>query len=179
MHDAYLAIGSNLGDRQATLQTALARLNQIPRTKLLAAADFISTAPVDAPAQSPEFLNSAAHLATTLGPRELLDHLLAIERDLGRNRDPECRNAPRPIDLDLLLFGSQVVCEPGLCIPHPRMHKRQFVLEPLVAIAPEAIHPVLHKNVRELLAELGANPLINPKNEIVELPSTASTRGDQ
>lgn len=171
MHDVFIALGSNLGKRQLALRSALERLAKIPGTRLIAAADFVRTAPVDAPQGSPEFLNSAAHLQTSLSARDFLNHLLAIERDLGRQRDAATRNAPRPIDLDLLLFDRQVIAEPNLSIPHPRMHLRRFVLAPLSSIAPGAVHPVLGKSVRELLADLDAK---TPAAEINHLGSSSS-----
>ena len=121
MHQAYIALGSNLGKRQLALRTALRRLSEIPGTRLIASAPFLQTAPVDAPSESPDFFNTVAHLETSLSPADLFSHLLRIEESLGRQRDPSLpHNAPRTIDLDLLLFDDQVLALPNLTIPHPR-----------------------------------------------------------
>ena len=160
---AAIALGSNLGKRQAALRAAAERLRKLPHSRLVALATFRQTLPVDAPPGSPAFLNSALTLETTLEPPALLAHLLHIERALGRVRDPATLNAPRTIDLDLLLHGSTVMNTPELVLPHPRMHQRLFVLEPLAEIAPHLIHPVFQKNIRQLFDELlQAHPAPQP-----------------
>jgi 2-amino-4-hydroxy-6-hydroxymethyldihydropteridine diphosphokinase len=160
---AAIALGSNLGKRQAALRAAAERLRALPHSHVLALATFRQTLPVDAPAGSPAFLNSALTLGTELSAEQLLSCLLEIERDLGRVRDDASRNAPRTIDLDLLLHGSSVADSSALTLPHPRMHERLFVLEPLAEIGPELVHPILHKTVREMLEALRAShqPLKN------------------
>lgn len=161
MHQAFLALGSNLGRREHLLAEALRLLADIPATRILAVADFIETAPQDAPPGSGPFLNTAVHLQTGLSAPELFARMLAIEEALGRKRGPAApaiRNAPRTIDLDLLLFDDRLIHAPHLSVPHPRMHMRQFVLQPLAQIAPDAIHPVTGKTIRELLADLTHNP---------------------
>jgi 2-amino-4-hydroxy-6-hydroxymethyldihydropteridine diphosphokinase len=160
MGRAYLALGSNLGDREANLSEALARLRATPQIEVLAVARSCETAAVDCPPGSPSFLNTAAVVETELSPRQLLGRLLAIELEMGRGRAMEARNAPRTIDLDLLLYDDRVIAEPGLIVPHPRMHLRQFVLRPLAQIAPAARHPVLGLTVGELLHDL--EPLESP-----------------
>jgi 2-amino-4-hydroxy-6-hydroxymethyldihydropteridine diphosphokinase len=132
---AFIGLGSNLGDREANLREAIKRLAELPETRLLRQSSFIETAPVDAPAGSGSFLNGVAMLQTKLEPRSLLQGLLAIERDLGRDRNGQPRNAPRTLDLDLLLYGDRVINEPDLVVPHPRMSEREFVLWPLLQIA--------------------------------------------
>lgn len=147
-HTAYIALGSNVGDRTRHLTDAIAVLHATPGIAVLKVATPIETDPVDCPPDAEPFLNSAAELRTTLEPAALLTALLGIERSLGRHRS--VRNAPRPIDLDLLLFGDRVLKTDTLELPHPRMHERAFVLLPLVEIAPEVVHPVLGKTIREL-----------------------------
>ena len=146
---AYLSLGSNLGDRAANLRTAVAQLGVAGR--LLAVSALYETQPVDVPDQ-PWFLNCVAAIATEKTPRELLQLALQVEAGLGRLRMRA--KGPRNIDIDVVLFGDCMVDEPGLKIPHPAVHLRRFVLEPLVEIAPEARHPGLGKTARELLAEL-------------------------
>jgi 2-amino-4-hydroxy-6-hydroxymethyldihydropteridine diphosphokinase len=147
---AYLSLGSNLGDRAANLRAALAQLEVTGR--VLAVSAFYETQPVDVPDQ-PWFLNCVAAIATDKSPRELLQLALQVEAEMGRLRMRH--KGPRNIDIDILLFGNRVLDEEGLKIPHPAMHKRRFVLEPLAEIAPEARHPQLGKTAGELLAELG------------------------
>jgi 2-amino-4-hydroxy-6-hydroxymethyldihydropteridine diphosphokinase len=146
---AYLSLGSNLGDRAANLLAAVQQLDVAGR--LLAVSALYETQPVDVPNQ-PWFLNCVAAIETNKTPRELLQLALRIETTMGRLRMSE--KGARKIDIDVVLFGDRVVDEPGLKIPHPTMHQRRFVLEPLVEIAPEAPHPGLRKTARELLAAL-------------------------
>ena len=142
---AYVGLGANLGDREGTIRAAVAQLPGV-----VAVSPLRETDPVGVTDQ-PQFLNGVAALETELAPRELLDVLLAIERRLGRERRE--RWGPRTIDLDLLLYGDEVIDEDGLKIPHPRLHKRRFVLEPLADLAPQLVVPGLG-GVEDLLAEL-------------------------
>ena len=146
---AYLSLGSNLGDRAANLRAAVAQLDTVGH--LLAVSALYETQPVDVPGQ-PWFLNCVAAIETDKTPRELLQFALRVEAVMGRLR--MSKKGPRKIDIDVVLFGDRVVDEPGLKIPHPEMHRRRFVLEPLVEIAPEASHPELGKTAQELLAAL-------------------------
>ena len=131
---AYVALGSNLGDREATIAAALARLDE-PPLSLVNVSTIRETDPVGVLDQ-PRFLNAVAAVETDLGARELLDRLLEIERDLGRDRTREQRWGPRVIDLDLILYGNETIDEPGLTVPHPRLAERRFVLEPLMELDP-------------------------------------------
>ena len=151
---AFVALGSNLGDRRAAIDAALAHLSRAPGINFLDVAPIIQTAPIGPPGQG-DYLNTAAALKTTLDPRALLDTLLAIERAIGRERSAAVRWGPRLIDLDLLLYAEAIIDQPGLVVPHPHLHERRFVLEPLAAIAPAARHPVLHRTIAQLLADLG------------------------
>jgi 2-amino-4-hydroxy-6-hydroxymethyldihydropteridine diphosphokinase len=116
----------------------------------LKASSFYETDPVGYTAQ-PKFVNAVAQVETELSPEELMQTLLAIERELGRDRAATVPKGPRTIDLDLLLYDDRVIDTPGLTVPHPAMHERLFVLEPLVEIAPHVVHPVLMRTARELL----------------------------
>lgn len=136
---AYVGIGANLGDREATMREALARLAEVDGVRVVAVSSFRETDPVGLLDQ-PRFLNAAAELETALSPHELLAALLAVERSLGRTRDGP-RYGPRTIDLDLLLYGEEIVAEPGLTVPHPRLHERAFALEPLRELDPELAVP--------------------------------------
>jgi len=142
---AYIGLGSNLGDREATVEAALAALPGV-----IAVSRLRETAPVGVVDQPP-FLNGVARLETELSPRELLDTLLAVERSLGRERRE--RWGPRTIDLDLLLYANEVVDEPGLTVPHPRLHERRFVLEPLAELDSSLVVPG-RGPVGELLSKL-------------------------
>lgn len=151
MIDAYVSIGTNLGDRDAHLALALRRLAALPDTELVAASPVYETDPVGPPPQGP-YLNAAVHLRTRLSPRALLDALLAIEQEAGRVRG--VRDAARTLDLDLLLYGDQVLDEPGLVVPHPRLAERPFVLEPLAALAPDRVHPTRGETIATLAARV-------------------------
>jgi len=136
---AYVGLGANLGDREAMLRSALEQLGAEPGIDVMAVSKLRDTDPVGITDQ-PRFLNAAAAVETDLTARELLDRLLGIERRLGRTREGP-RFGPRTIDLDLLLYGDEQVAEPGLQVPHPRLHERMFVLEPLFELAPGLVVP--------------------------------------
>jgi 2-amino-4-hydroxy-6-hydroxymethyldihydropteridine diphosphokinase len=146
---AYVGLGSNLGEREATIRRGLDLLASDPGVELAAVSTLRDTDPVGH-ADQPRFLNGAAAVETTLSARELLSLLLAVERELGRDRSREVRFGPRTIDLDLLLYGDEVVDEPGLTVPHPRLAERAFVLEPLDELDPGLVLPD-GRPVRDLL----------------------------
>jgi len=127
---AYIGLGSNLGDREDTLRAAVERLAATPDVEMVAVSSFRESDPVGPVTDQPRFLNGAVELETTLPARALLDVLLAIEDDLGRTRTGP-PGGPRTLDLDLLLYGDERIDEPRLQVPHPRLHERSFVLEPL------------------------------------------------
>jgi 2-amino-4-hydroxy-6-hydroxymethyldihydropteridine diphosphokinase len=136
---AYVGLGANLGDREAMLRSALEQLRAEPGLHVTTVSTFRDTEPVGLRDQ-PRFLNAAAAVETDIGARELLDRLLGVERRLGRTREGP-RFGPRTIDLDLLLYGDETIDEPGLQVPHPRLHERLFVLEPLGDLDPDLVVP--------------------------------------
>lgn len=134
----FIGIGANLGDPAQQISAAVQELKQLPQTRFTVLSSLYRTAPVGGPDQ-PDYFNAAARLETTLDPQALLSGLLDIERALGRMRSVP--NAPRTLDLDLLLYGGMTIATPALTVPHPRMHERRFVLEPLLEIAPDCNIP--------------------------------------
>ena len=152
MTRAFVGLGSNLGDREGTILRALARLQDEPGLSVVRVSTLRETEPVGYVDQ-PQFLNGVVELATQLPARDLLTRLLAIERELGRTRGEGPPLGPRTIDLDLLLYGEDTIAEAGLQVPHPRLHERCFVLEPLAELAPGVVVPG-HGSVETLLAEL-------------------------
>jgi 2-amino-4-hydroxy-6-hydroxymethyldihydropteridine diphosphokinase len=149
---AFVGLGSNLGDREGTLRAAVGRLRALPQTRVVAVSTFRDTEPVGELGQ-PRFLNGAVELETGLGPRELLDVLLELEQRFGRDRAAGPPHGPRTLDLDLLLYGEVEIAELGLAVPHPRLHERRFVLEPLADLDPSIEVPG-KGSVQTLLARL-------------------------
>jgi 2-amino-4-hydroxy-6-hydroxymethyldihydropteridine diphosphokinase len=143
---AYIGLGANLGDREENLRAALGRLAKLGALRV---SSFRETDPVGVTEQ-PRFVNAVAELETVLGASALLARLLEIERELGRDRSREERWGPRTIDLDLLLYGDEVIDDPGLTVPHPRLAERRFALEPLHELAPELALPD-GRRIQELL----------------------------
>ncbi len=150
MHTAYIGVGSNLGERELTIRDAIELLAAEPELEVEAVSSIRETDPVGVVDQ-PRFLNAALRLATDLAPFPLLERLLAVEQQLGRVRNE--RYGPRTIDLDLLLYGDEIVDEPGLRVPHPRLAERRFVLEPLADLDPGLVVPGLGP-IQTLLSEL-------------------------
>jgi len=148
---AYIGLGSNLGDREATLRGALRQIDSRRDSVVTRVSAFHETEPVGGPPQG-AFINAAAELATPLPPEGLLAVLHEVEDEFGRERT--VRWGPRTLDLDLLLYGNCVIDTPELQVPHPRMHERRFVLQPLCELCPERRHPRLGKTMQQLLSEL-------------------------
>jgi 2-amino-4-hydroxy-6-hydroxymethyldihydropteridine diphosphokinase len=152
---AYLSLGSNIGDRESHLRDAIAQLQTTGC--IVSVSSFYETEPVEFTDQA-WFLNCALALETTETPEQLMATVLHLEREMGRERIQ--KKGPRTIDIDILLFGDTILNSPALTIPHPAMHRRRFVLQPLAEIAPAARHPVLKKTVRELLDGLPAGQTV-------------------
>jgi 2-amino-4-hydroxy-6-hydroxymethyldihydropteridine diphosphokinase len=146
---AYIALGANLGDREQNIHTALQELGAMPGTQVLRISTLLANPAVGGPANSPDFLNAAAEIRTTLDAQSLLSRMLQIEHNLGRDRREKW--SPRTIDLDLLLYDDQIIRSDHLTVPHPLMHTRRFVLEPLAEIAARVVHPVLRLTIADLL----------------------------
>jgi 2-amino-4-hydroxy-6-hydroxymethyldihydropteridine diphosphokinase len=147
---AFAGLGANLGHRRDTLQRALVAISALRGTRVTGQSSFYETEPVGGPGQ-PSYLNAVVQIETALSARELLTEFLLIEKEEGRIRT--VLNAPRTLDIDLLFFGQEVIEERDLVVPHPRLHFRKFNLIPLAEIAPQWIHPVLKKTIRDLLNE--------------------------
>jgi 2-amino-4-hydroxy-6-hydroxymethyldihydropteridine diphosphokinase len=152
----FVGLGSNLGDREGTLRAAVGRLRGLPETTVVRMSTLRNTDPVGNLDQ-PRFLNGAVELETGLAPRALLVALLELERAFGRNRGVVPAQGPRTLDLDLLLYGQEQIDEPGLQVPHPRLHERRFVLEPLADLDPTLEVPG-KGSVETLLAKLDSSP---------------------
>lgn len=151
---AFVALGSNLGDRRGHLETAVREIAALPGVSVERVSSFLETEPDGGPAGQPRFLNGALSLTSRIGARELLAELQGIETRHGRDRSTETRNGPRTLDLDLVLFGDERIDEPGLCVPHPRMEERLFVLQPMAEIAPDLVLPGCGLPVRERVLQM-------------------------
>lgn len=152
LHTVYLSVGSNIGDKLSNCLKGIHALTASGAGRLLAVSRFFQTSPVDYTDQD-WFVNAAVKIATRLSPMKLLENLLAIQRAMGRKTDT-IRFGPRVLDLDILLYDDRVVRSATLEIPHPRMHKRAFVLQPICDINPAIVHPVLDRTAADLLASL-------------------------
>jgi 2-amino-4-hydroxy-6-hydroxymethyldihydropteridine diphosphokinase len=151
----YLSLGSNLGARAENLRSAIQKLADLG--SVTGVSSFYETEPVEVTSQ-PWFLNCVVKLDTEKMPRQLIAGILSLEQSMGRQRKQQ--KGPRTIDIDVLLFGSSIVEMPALTIPHPRMHERRFVLEPLTEIAPDVRHPVFKRTIRELRDALPAGQTV-------------------
>jgi len=149
---AYLALGANLGDRERNIRRALATIADTEGISITRTSSLMENPAVGGPADAPPFLNAAAEVKTTLGSHALLHRIMEIEQQMGRLRRRKWE--PRIIDIDLLLYGDQIISSQELVVPHPLMHERRFVLGPLAEIAPEAVHPILQMTIAGLLQNL-------------------------
>jgi 2-amino-4-hydroxy-6-hydroxymethyldihydropteridine diphosphokinase len=156
---AYIGIGSNLGDKILNCKDSIARIDGTSGCEVTACSDLFKTEPEGVAGQQ-WYVNCVVEVKTERTPRELFDSLMAIELEMGRIRTEKWGS--RIIDLDLLIFGEQVLDSPDLVVPHPLLHTRRFVLEPLVQVAPELVHPILNVTIRRLLNEL-------PRESYVEI----------
>lgn len=154
----YIALGANLGDRKNTIREAVRRIGELGTVE--AVSPLYETPAWPDPTAAPAYLNGALRLRTRQAPLAVLHDLLAIERELGRTRS--LPNAPRTIDLDVLLAGALIVHSSELTLPHPRLHDRAFVLVPLAAIDPTIIHPVLGRTIEQLVTDLGPGVMMLP-----------------
>ncbi len=152
----FVALGANLGNRRENIESALALLRDTAGVAVVAVSTLLENPAVGMPEGSPAFLNAVAKIETTLAAHALLKRLHEIEQELGRVREEKW--VSRNIDLDLLLYGNKVLSSDNLVIPHPLMHERRFVLEPLAELAPEAVHPTLQMTIRGLLDDLNSRP---------------------
>jgi 2-amino-4-hydroxy-6-hydroxymethyldihydropteridine diphosphokinase len=151
MSIVYIGIGSNVGDKEKNCREAIKELGELSSVKIRSRSGFYITDPVGGPPQD-DFVNTVVKEETTLSPDECLKEFKRVEKKMGRTKSP--RNHPRVIDVDILMYGDMVLSKATLTIPHPRMHERYFVLRGFVEIAPEVVHPVLHKTIRELYGEM-------------------------
>jgi 2-amino-4-hydroxy-6-hydroxymethyldihydropteridine diphosphokinase len=156
----YLSLGSNLGDRAANLSLAIEQLRTLGEIEKVSS--FYETEPVEFAAQ-PWFLNCAVELDTEKMPKQLLSGILDVEQQMGRRRTQ--KKGPRAIDIDILLFGNSIIDTKGLTVPHPAMHERRFVLEPLAEIAPDVRHPVFKQTIRELRDALPPGQAVRRMNK--------------
>ncbi|HOW59502.1 MAG TPA: 2-amino-4-hydroxy-6-hydroxymethyldihydropteridine diphosphokinase [Candidatus Omnitrophota bacterium] len=152
MPTVFIGVGSNLGEREKNIRRAKDCLGSVRGIRFLACSQIRETEPVGGPSAQKKYLNAVWQIETELKPRKLLEHFMKIERELGRVR--KLKNEPRVIDLDILFYDQDVIDVPHLTIPHPRLHERGFVLEPMAELAPDFIHPQFKKNIKTLLDEL-------------------------
>jgi len=151
--EAYIGLGSNLEPREKYIERALNQMNAHPQIEVLATSTVYETDPVGGPPDQMQYLNAVAKIATTLDPIKLLDALQSIEQKLGRKR--EIAWGPRTIDMDILLCGSRIISTDRLIVPHPLMHERRFVMQPLAEIAPDVVHPILEMTTQTILESMG------------------------
>jgi 2-amino-4-hydroxy-6-hydroxymethyldihydropteridine diphosphokinase len=173
----YVALGANLGDREATFSSVIAAFEHEPDLRLLAASRVFETPPLGPPGQRP-YLNAVVAMRAWLAPVELLRRLQGIETALGRDRGPDAvRWGPRTIDLDLLFYGERCITLPELEVPHPRAHERAFVLLPLAEVAPALVHPTLGRSIAELATARSDADEVTPRPRPAGWPGTTVPAG--
>jgi 2-amino-4-hydroxy-6-hydroxymethyldihydropteridine diphosphokinase len=160
----FIALGSNMGDRELHLLRAVAEIGKIPGIRITALSGFYETSPVGGPPQ-PDFINAVTRCETCLTPKEVLAELQRIERDAFR-RERTVRWGERRMDLDILFYGSLSLAEDDLIIPHPRLHERRFVLQPMAEIAPDFIHPLLKRSIADLLLSVAGDERVTRIQEM-------------
>ena len=175
----FIGFGSNLGDRQEYCDRAVALMNLLPLSRVTGVSSYYESEPVDPQGTlgATWFYNGVVKIETSLSPQRLLEILQETERALGR--DDDNRHGPRTMDFDILFFGQQVIDHPGLTVPHPRLHQRRFVLEPLVELDPDWFHPILKRTASELLGDLQDTAsvtrlVISPGSKYQPRPSCSS-----
>lgn len=151
-HDAYIGLGSNLGLREKNITAALNALQTTKEIEVVAVSSLYETEAIGGPEDQPNYINAVAHVKTLLKPERLWAVCRNIEESLGRKR--MIRWGPRTIDLDILCYDQEIRADPELILPHPMMHERRFVMEPLVEVAPDLMHPVLGRTARAILESL-------------------------
>lgn len=176
----FIAFGSNQGNRQDFCDRAVALMGLLPHSKVVGVSSYYETEPVDmtGPPDHQWFYNGVVHIETQLKPENLFAICQETERSLGR--DPDDRNGPRTIDLDILFYGEHIIDTPGLTIPHPRLHQRRFVLAPMVELDPTWVHPQQHQTVQSLLDQLTSTHQVHkldliPGSQYHTKPSCSST----
>lgn len=166
METAYIGIGSNLGNREDNCRAAIEMTGQVPGCRITGRSDFFLTKPVGVEGQE-WYVNGVISLSTSLSAKALLGRLMGIEADMGRVR--KARWDARTIDLDILLFGREIIEEDDLKVPHPLMHLRKFVLVPMVQLAPNLLHPLLGMTMAELLEKIPeGDQVVNPAESMVK-----------
>lgn len=152
MEKVFLSLGSNIGEKEMYLKKAIEELQIDDNIEITLISSFYETKPEGGKNNVPDYINAIVEIITNLSPHSLLEKTQQIEKKLGR--ETKCDYNPRTIDIDIILYGQELVCEEGLTIPHPLMHERFFVLDPLNELAPETVHPIMGKTIQELLFEL-------------------------
>lgn len=174
MKTIFIGLGSNLGNRQANCEQAIQRLKNHPQIKVLKISKWMESHALCLTGETgPDFINGAVEIKTDLSPQNLFAELKKIEAALGRESASK-KWQPRVIDLDILFYGDQIIETPNLKIPHPLLHERLFVLEPLAAIAPDFVHPILKKTIREFLQNF---PLLNQSGRAKNRPKKGACHG--
>jgi len=169
---AYIGVGANKGDRASQCRRGIAEVSRLPKVRITRVSSLYETEPIGMNEDSPWFVNAVIEISTTYPPQTLLKKLLEIEQKLGRVREKNGeRYQPRPLDLDILLYGIEKIESDSLTVPHPLIHERRFVLEPLKEISPGAVHPLFNKDATQLLEELDSRQKIQAASDFKKYPT--------